>query len=519
MDDQLKKTWKNIVGFWKNLSKKSKTLIISGAVGIVVICIVLSIVLNRSDYTVLFSGLEDKEATEVMAKLKEKSIEYKCNADGTISVPTENESDVRMQLSQEGYPRTGFNYDIFKNNIDFMTTDFEKREYAKFQTQDRIMAAIETITGVKKAIVNIALPENNSYAWDDNKEVATAAVKINMLPGYDLTNSQVNGIKKLVSTSVTGLTEDNVSITDINGNELSEDSNVNKTSTFKLKLEIEKQIQDEVVKNVKKLLSKAYREKNIEVSSKCVVNLDKKISENLQYMPEGDSKKGVIHKEDKKNEAVGEGKVVGGIVGTETNSEAPTYPEVEIKGDNIYYKDNSTIDYLVSQLKQQVQHDSGSIEKLTVAVVINREKLSDDEKQSLRELVSKAAGVELDDVAIHNIKFDEPIIPTIVDENGVFRQLSDKEKIIIGAIAGGVLILIIIILVVISKIRKRKRKKMEEELETVVSEENSESWKNLKDEIEGNETKEAALKKQIAEFSSTNPEIAAQLIRTWMKGE
>lgn len=519
MDEQLKKTWKNIAGFWKNLSKKAKTLIISGVIGIIVICIVLSIVLNKSDYTVLFSGLEDKEATEVMAKLKEKSIEYKCDTDGTISVPTENESDVRMELSQEGYPRTGFNYDIFKSNIDVMTTDFEKREYAKFQTQDRIMAAIETINGVKKAIVTIALPENNNYAWDDSKEVATAAVKINMLPGYDLTSSQVNGIKRLVSTSVTGLTEDNVSITDVNGNELSADNNINRTSTFKLKLEIEKQIQDEVVKNVKKLLCKAYREKNIEVSSKCVVNLDKKISENLQYLPEGDSNKGVIHKEDTNNEAVGEGKVVGGVVGTETNSEVPTYPEVEIKGDDIYYKDHKTIDYLVSQLKQQVQHDSGSIEKLTVAVVINKEKLNDNEKQSLRELVSKAAGIELTDVAIHNIKFDEPIIPTIVDENGVFRKLTDKEKIIFGSIAGGVLILIIVIIVIVVKIRKRIRKKMEDELETIISKEDGESWKNLKDEIEGNETKEAALKKHIAEFSSTNPEIAAQLIRTWMKGE
>jgi flagellar biosynthesis/type III secretory pathway M-ring protein FliF/YscJ len=34
-----------------------------------------------------------------------------------------------------------------------------------------------------------------------------------------------------------------------------------------------------------------------------------------------------------------------------------------------------------------------------------------------------------------------------------------------------------------------------------------------------NETREQGLKRQIKDFSTTNPEIIAQLIRTWLKEE
>ena len=38
-------------------------------------------------------------------------------------------------------------------------------------------------------------------------------------------------------------------------------------------------------------------------------------------------------------------------------------------------------------------------------------------------------------------------------------------------------------------------------------------------EDDGEETREAILKREIREFSKTNPEIVAQLIRTWMRND
>ncbi|QSX07342.1 hypothetical protein JYG23_07620 [Sedimentibacter sp. zth1] len=216
---------------------------------------------------------------------------------------------------------------------------------------------------------------------------------------------------------------------------------------------------------------------------------------------------------------VGEGEAKGGVVGTENNSEVPVYPEVTINGDDIYYKDKSTIDYLVSQIKEQVQHEPGSIEKMTVAVIVNKEKMTDDEKSNMKELIAYAAGIDIKDVALHNIKFNEPIVE-VFDDKGNVKALTDKEKMIIAVGIVALILILFIIILISKKIKKAKLKKLEKEMIENPNQDTSEdSWDSIKDDIEVKETKEVALKKQISEFSSTNPEITAQLIRTWLKGE
>ena len=518
MDAQLKNLINNIIEFWKKLSKKIKILIISGTAAVILGAIILTIVLNKTDYVVLFSQLEESEVTEIMTKLQEKNVEYKYDANGEILVPEKSEALLRMQLAQEGYPRSGLNYSVFTDNIDFMTTDYEKKTFMVFQLQERIQASIKTINGIKDAIVTITMPDDNNFAWDSNKEKSSASVKINLLPGYTLNKSQVQGIKLLVQKSVTGLEAENIAIIDTDGNDLLSNSDVLQTDTLKLKLEIEKQIQTDIENNIKKLLEKAFGKDNFEVSARCKINLDKKISEHLQYIPDGDSNTGVIQNEENNVEIVGDGEVTGGVVGTETNSEVPIYPDVTIEGNNIYYKDNGSINYLVSQLKEQIQHEPGNIEELSVAVIINKDKLTEEESEKITSLIANSAGTTADKVALHNMKFNEPAV-TVFDGDGDLKQLTDREKIIVAIAAAILLVLLIIVLIIVLKVRKKKRLKREQELIDAASSQKQDTWEDIKDEIEVKETKEIVLKKQISEFANSNPDIAAQLIRTWLKGE
>ncbi len=518
MDEQLKNVGKNIIEFWKKLSKKVKITIVAASSALVLGAIVLAFILNKTDYVVLFSNLEETEVSEVMAKLQEKNIEYKYETNGQILVPEKSEALLRMQLAQEGYPRSGLNYDVFSDNIDFMTTDYEKKTYMLFLRQERIQASIKTINGVKDSIVTLNIPDSNNFAWDANREETTASVKINLLPGYTLSKAQIQGIKRLVQTSVTGLKEENLAIIDTEGNDLLSNSDIFQTDTIKLKLEIQKQIQRDIENNIKKLLTRAFGKDNFEVSASCNINLDKKISEHLQYIPDKDSNKGVVRSEDNNVEIVGDGEVTGGVVGTETNSEVPIYPDVTIEGNNIYYKDNSSIEYLVSQIKEQIQHEPGNIENLSIAVIINRDRISEEESEKIKSIVANSAGTIVDNVALHNMKFNDPVIE-VFDDNDNLRELTDREKIIIAVIGGAAFLVLIILMIIISRIRKKRRLKKEQELLMDAKGVSAETWADLKDEIEVKETKEIVLKKQISEFANTNPEIAAQLIRTWIKGE
>lgn len=522
MAEQFKKIWKSITEFWGKLSSKTKKIAIGGTAAILVGAVILTIVLNNKGYIPLFNGLDEKETAEVMKQLQENNVDYKYESDGTILIPEEQESALRMKLAQSGHPRTGTNYDVFTQNIDFMTTDYEKRQYEIFQLQERLQDSIKTIDGVKHAIVTINVPDKKNFAWESEKEESSASVKINLADGYSLSPTQTSGITQLVVKSVEGLEEENVAIVDTDGNSLVVSDELKQTNTIKLKLEVEKKFEKETVEEVTEFLAKIYGPENIKVSAKCNINFDKKISEMLQYIPDEETKQGVPGETKNEREITGPGETVGGVAGTESNSEVPTYPDVVIEGDNIYFRDSNSINYLVSQLKEQIEHNPGEIEDLTVAAVINKTSMRDQELQDVKELIAFSSGIEPEKVSLHNFHFYDPNSHSAPVDSSNVQEMGTKLRdiLIYGGIALGVIAIVAFIISMI--LRKRKKNKAEEaasDTETEAAATDDFSWKDIQDEIKVQETQEQVIKKQLKDFTETNPEIAAQLIRTWLKGE
>ena len=58
MKDQANNVFKSIQQFWKAQSQKRKIIFCSVFVGMLVLAIVLSLILNRKDYAVLFTSLD-----------------------------------------------------------------------------------------------------------------------------------------------------------------------------------------------------------------------------------------------------------------------------------------------------------------------------------------------------------------------------------------------------------------------------------------------------------------------------
>ncbi|MGD9569205.1 MAG: flagellar basal-body MS-ring/collar protein FliF [Sedimentibacter sp.] len=523
MAEQFKNFWKNTVEFWGKIDAKKKKLIIGGLTGLVSVALITTIILNKENYVVLFNDIDEEETREVMQQLQENNVDYKYENDGSILIPKEQESTLRMQLAQAGHPRTGTNYDVFTQNIDFMTTDYEKKQYEVFQLQERLQDSIETIDGVEEAIITINIPKDDNFAWETDKEESSASVKINLVNGYALSTSQSSGIMQLIVKSVEGLKEENVAIIDTAGNSLVVSNELKQTNTIKLKLEIEKEFEKETEKEVAEFLAKIYGPENIKVSVKSTINFDKKISEMLQYLPDEETNLGVPSETNNDREITGPGETVGGVAGSETNAEVPTYPGVVIEGENIYFKDSNSINYLVSQLKEQIEHNPGNIEELTVAVVINKASMRDEELQQTKELIAFSAGISTEDIALHNMKFfdpDSPALPVITTDPQVEDAIQLKDILIYGGIALAAIAIISFIMALI--LRKKKKKKALNNAATKASEAavtNDFSWNDIQDEIKVQETPEQVIKKQLKDFTTANPEIAAQLIRTWLKGD
>ncbi|MEY8319566.1 flagellar basal-body MS-ring/collar protein FliF [Lachnospiraceae bacterium 46-61] len=529
---KLKAIWTKIKEAIKKLNTKAKRLIIAGIVLLLIGSAGLAFYLNSRPYVVLFQEVNETEATQIVTVLNDAGVNYKYRAGGTILVPEGQADRLRAQLVMAGYPKSGFSYDTYTNNISMMTTDADRKNYEKFYLQDRIAATIREFDGVKDVNVNIVFPEEQKYVIGNKPSLeASAAVRVTMKDGTSPTVAQVEGIQRLVETSVSQIKFENIRVIDGNGNDVTiSDTSGDRSLSAQLKMDVERAIENNIKNKVLDVLKPVYGEENVKVSVKATVDIDKRIREIINYSapPNEEDKVGIpgnvsIDQELQRPD----GETVGGIPGTETNAEIPIYGvrDLETTGTENYIRNQQDINYLVDQIKEQVQMDTGNLEDLSVSVVINGTDFGDFSRNALRDIIARAAGIsDLD----KNAKIALESATFFMDTTQVSDTTGQFSKwILIGIIAAAILILLLILLVFLLRRRKKKAKSAalaEVQLtETVVvppadAIEESEDDKASKELLRIQNEKSMELKENIRKFAEDNPEISAQLIKSWLRG-
>ncbi len=310
----------------------------------------------------------------------------------------------------------------------------------------------------------------------------------------------------------------NVAVIDGNGEEVSASQEDSQEGATALKLNIEKQIEASLKAKILELFQPVFGQENIRVSVNCSVDLDKKIKEIIEYIPSEDNK-GVLSKSNSTYEIQGEGEVTAGVPGTETNADVPVYPGVTTDGNDIYFKDDRALEYLVSQVKEQIQSDAGELTDTTVSVAVDSASLTPAKAGEMRQAIAIAAGIapELADtkIAIFNAEFYTPEPEQITGITAILNA-NPMLKIIIPAILALILALIVVAMVIV---KKAKLKKRVQELAAAEEAQRAQDTQELVRLDELGKTREEELKSQIQDFTDINPEISAQLLKTWLRGE
>lgn len=88
-------------------------------------------------YTAIYTGLDSEESSQVVSAINELGItDVKMGTDGSISVPSDQADNVRMQLSIQGYPKSTFNFDVWNSGIGIWSTT-PKRRYSRYSSYRR----------------------------------------------------------------------------------------------------------------------------------------------------------------------------------------------------------------------------------------------------------------------------------------------------------------------------------------------------------------------------------------------
>lgn len=528
-DDIKDKITKSKFGqFFGKLNKRTRILIIAGAIAVIAVAVIVALVLNQKDYVVLFSNVTEEEATQIVAKLQESGVDFQYKGGGTIMVDETVADQTRANLAFEGYPKSGFTYDVFTEHAGGMTTDTEKQTYKLYELQNRIGATVMLFDGVKDAKVTIALKEEQKYALEDKAEdkedAGSASVVVTMEDGGSPSSKQAGAIQRLVAKSVPGMKMENVAVFDGNGLDVSANTGGSGTSGTTGE-EIAQLIEEQITKKVVNVLGPFYGGENIRVSAKGQVNMERVVRENTTYRtPEKideNDKTGIVSNESINNEESAGGANTGGVAGTENNADIPQYGNAAGNGENTYTNNSRVREYLVNQIKEQGELDPGVLEDLTVSIAINGNTLGTLTEADARSLVANATGITQ---ANQNEKIT--IVAAPFYKTGAAAQPAGnffQQNWLILAIS--LLALLVLATLIILLAKRKKRAKAEELLqeeesfvpvmpepgEDVHDMENPEIL-NLKNE------KTRALRESVREFADQNPEISAQMIKNWLNG-
>jgi flagellar M-ring protein FliF len=532
-----------IKGKWESASKNARIITLSVLVAVVISVITLVAIANRTDYEVLYRGVQSTEMSEIAVALREMGITNVRFDGDTISVPKEIADLARMEMAIQGFPRsTSLNYDIWNDAIGMFSTDAQTREIQKQQLETRIAATLRQVTLVQDAAVTITPPESRPYVLNPERRPSRTSVLLTLQPGVRLTSRQIEGIRNLVISAVPELEDANLTITNQDGIALIADEAGSieeqialETHRRNMQRQFERELEADLEGNIASVLTGTLR--NFRIAVRANVDFNEFIEETVDYdafiNPETGMPEGIP--ENRRTQMAWNG-IIGedGMVGTAINADiSPNFPTLEGEpGSEAFFEVLNDVNYLVNERKRLTTSNGYIVDRVSVAVQIDEGVLTGDQIDDYTRLIAFAAGTDVEYVMVMPTNF--PLIPPIGDDSVV---VAPNNALVFVIIALGAFLVVLFVLAIMSSGSKKRRliksraaafqgaspafadegfgafpigRPMEEE------EDESLKIQSLLGSGEG-ETREGLLKNEIREFSKTNPDIVAQLIRTWIR--
>jgi flagellar M-ring protein FliF len=420
---------------------------------------------QQPDMQVLFANLAVDDAASIVDKLKDAKVPYETTNGGTtVLVPSAQVHDLRLDMAGQGLPHGGgVGFEIFDRSTLGMSDFVQKLNYRR-ALQGELARTITQMPEVERARVHLALPERRLFATEQDR--ARASVVVSLRSNHMLSKAQIQGVVHLVSSSVEGLQTRDVTVVDGHGNLLSNTSTDESAGLSGTQMEYQRTLEKDIETRIQSMLERIVGVNKAVVRVSSVLDFRKIETTEERYDPNGQ----VVRSEQRGQEkSSGVNGTSGGVPGVESNVPGGTEAEGGQTSTSNNNSKNETVNYEISRTVSRIVEPTGTIKKLSVAVLVDgiyeggkaAETAPDQPKKymarseaeltRIEDIVKKAMGYSAerqDEVQVVNIQFglgtEEPV-------GAAVEVASDSTKVWMPYLryaVGGVLFFLILFLVV-----------------------------------------------------------------------
>lgn len=415
--------------------------------------------MNNTEYVVLYTDLEMDGAKEIVTKLEADNVKYKLTKNGTeIQVPAEDVNRLRVDTADiaMGSSSSNVGYEIFDHTDALGSTNFVQNVNLVRALEGELARTIRSVDNIKSARVHLVLPKREMFSREEQQPSASVVIKTVDGP---LSAKSIQAIQKLIAASVPKLDVKNVAIVDNFGNLLTknyeDEDAMNAANNEVLRLEQERKMSSQVQSLLERTIGagKVRAQVNLEMDFDQVVTKEEIFDPDTQVVRSQATVTEESYNKDNENPVTVAQNIPNGDVVATGNGSASQSSRTE-----------ETINYEISKIVRNKVKNTGTIKRLTVAVMVDgiyeknaegkmvyRER-TPEEMEQITNLVKSSVGYDAnrgDIVEVENMRFVNMMPETEQVQEILIMGFTKDELIRIAEGLGVAIVAILVILLVI----------------------------------------------------------------------
>ncbi|KGA98254.1 flagellar M-ring protein FliF [Alkalihalobacillus alcalophilus ATCC 27647 = CGMCC 1.3604] len=509
-----------ITSYWAEKTETHKRFFVIGLIGFIIFISLLVFFTTRTTFVPLYSNLSVQETGQIKATLDSRGVSSKVSDNGTtIMVPEPIVDNLKVELAAEGIPNSGnIDYTSIQDQMGFGMTDNEFKVIERAAIQTELENLISSIDGIQNANVMITLPEDSVWL-NTEKQSATAAIILNVAPGYSLDENRVRALYHLVSRSVPNLPIENIGISDqmFNSYFYEDENSSSVLAAFEQQRKIQKDIELDITQSLQQMLGTIVGRDKVLVSVTTDIDFTQENRmEQLVTPVNEETIEGIVVSVERVEEAYsGSGTNVGGIAGT--GDEIPNYEGVDGAGESEWERTEERINTEVNRVNREIVESPYQIRDIGIQVMVEppegMEQLPIQQINDIEQILATVVRTSLPTVGEEEMS-DAMISERIFVSSQPFQGKLVFEEVPNMAVptwlyVAGTIVLIVIIALILLLLKGRKKEEVVEEEEKLISYDIEEL---LDEDISEHETK----RRQLEKMAKEKPEDFSKLLRTWL---
>jgi flagellar M-ring protein FliF len=434
------------------LDRTQKTRLALGAMALLAIALALFFIGQKPDYRVLYANLNDKDGGAIVAQLAQMNVPYEYTEGGqAIMVPSDKVHDTRLRLASLGLPKGAVSgFELMESNR-FGMTQFQERLSFQRGLEGELTRSIQSLSSVASARIHLALPNQNGFFREQQKP--TASVLVTLHPGRVLDKAQIAGIVHLVASSVPEMSPKAVSVVDDAGSLLSATNDGQFQGADGDKLKYTQQIEQLYSRRILDMIEPLVGEGNVKAQVSADVDFSLVESTSELHKPNQGVDAGAVRSQQSVEDGSPPVAQPAGVPGATTN-QPPATGTAPINGQaaplaagasadkGANSRRESVTNYEVDKTVKVVREASGTVRRLSAAVVVNHRSVTDpktgkvttaaippEQLEQMTALVRETIGFSKDrgdSVNVMNAEFNV-VAPVEVEAVAWWRQPENIE--------------------------------------------------------------------------------------------